>query len=107
MVTALVLCFWAITLLLFAVTIFSPSWHWSVALMAAVELGLVSLILLSRGGDRLALAIATFITLCFTVYRVIYCAVIFWWHRRTSHSSEGLLDLTMLVYRRAHGRERS
>jgi len=112
MVTAFVLCFWVMTLLFVAVTILSPSWRWPVGLIAAIEAGLVSLILFSRGSDRLGLAIATLFTLCFTVYAAVYCAVLFWWYRRTSHSSskpglEGLLDLMMLTYRRAHGKERS
>mgnify|MGYP001546963409 CR=1 FL=1 len=106
------LFFWVVTLLLVAVTIISPSWRWPVGLIAAIEAGLVSLILFSRGSDRLGLAIATLFTLCFTVYVAAYCAVLFWWHRRTSRSSSepgphGLLDLTTLIYRRAHGKAQS
>lgn len=110
------LCLVPVTMALVAVTIVTPSWHWPVGLMAAIEVGLASLTLFSRGGDGpgagLGFAIGMLLTLCFAAYAAIYCAVLFWSYRRTSNSSskaspDRLLDIIMSTYRRTHRNEQT
>jgi hypothetical protein len=75
-----------IAFLVIGVTVGKGSWRWPVAVMAAVGLGLTSIMLFSDGGDGPAagfgLAAIMQLTVCFAVFAAVYGAGLFWWFRR-------------------------
>jgi hypothetical protein len=78
--------FGAIAFLVIGVTIGTASWRWPVAIMVAIELGLVSIMLFSDDGNGPAagfgLAAIMQLTICIAVFAAVYGAGVLWWYRR-------------------------
>lgn len=75
-----------IAFLVIGLTIGTGSWRWSVAVMAAIGSGLISIMLFGDGGDGpaagLGLAAIMQLTLLFAMFAAVYSAGLFWWYRR-------------------------
>ena len=74
-----------IALFLVGVTIGTPSWHWPVGFMAAIGIGLVSLMLFSHEDGPaagLGLAFIMFFSLGYAGLAAVFSAGLVWWYRR-------------------------
>ena len=74
-----------IALFLVGVTLGTPSWHWPVGFMAAIGLGLVSLMLFSHEDGPaagLGLAFIMFFSLGYAALAAVFSLGLIWWYRR-------------------------
>ena len=74
-----------IALFLVGVTLGTPSWHWPVGFMAAIGLGLVSILLFSKAdgpAGGVGLAFFMFLSLGYAGLAAVFSLGLIWWYRR-------------------------